>query len=114
MVCLLVQPKDATPPNFAEKTLHVAEKTLNVAEKILNFVEKILNFAEKTLNFAKVIFLESFLLYSTSLSCVVTAYVSLVPSPPPPRTSLFAGTVREKELGAGKAWKWCYHYKQVL
>jgi len=85
-VCLLVQPKDATPPNFAEKTL----------------------------NFAKVIFLESFPLYSTSLSCVVTAYVSLVLSPSLPHTSLFAGTVREKELGAGKAWKWCYHHKQVL
>ena len=78
MVCLLVQPKDATPPNFAEKTL----------------------------NFAKVIFLERFLLYGTSLSCVVTAYVSLVLSPSLPHTSLFAGTVREKELGTGRAWKW--------
>ena len=90
------------------------KKILNFVEKILNFVEKILNFAEKTLNFAKVIFLESFLLYSTSLSCVVTAYVSLVLSPSPPHTSLFAGTVREKELAAVKAWKWCYHHKQVL
>ena len=70
MVCLLVQPKDATPPNFAEKTLNFAEKTLN--------------FVEKTLNFAKVIFLERFLPYGTSLSCVVTAYVSLVLHHVPP------------------------------
>ena len=58
--------------------------------------------------------IERFPLYSTSLSCVVTAYVSLVLSPSLPHTSLFAGTVREKELGAGKAWKWWYHHKQVL
>ena len=79
VVCLLVQPKDATPPNFTEKTLNFAKSYLPI---------------------------ERFPLYSTSLSCVVTAYVSLVLSPSLPHTSLFAGTVREKELGAGKAWKW--------